>query len=444
MKKISVIGLGKLGLPMALCFAHKGFNVIGMDLDKNIVQAVNSRKSPIYEPGINYLMRNITGSLIATQDYENAVENSDITFVVVPTPSETDGGFSTRYVETALQSIGRILKRKDSFHVIVITSTVLPGATLEIFKPIIESTSGKKCGKDFGLCYSPEFIALGSVVKDFTNPDVVLIGESDKKAGDILAGIYRQTCENKPSMVRTTIYNAELAKISLNAFVTMKISFANTLAEISERLPGGDVDAVSEVLGHDSRIGRKYLTGGLAFGGPCFPRDNKAFAHVANKLGCKAVLAKASDEVNRKQISRTIQLIDRRLGTVRGKTVAILGVTYKPNTDVIEESAAIGIGKALLGDGAILQVYDPAGLGNTRRILTAGRVRYCKSVKQCLKDAEFCVVATPWEEIKKLKPEDFIKNMKKPIVLDCWRIYNRAHFRDKLEYLAIGLGGITA
>jgi UDPglucose 6-dehydrogenase len=439
MKRLSVIGLGKLGLPMALCFANKGFDVIGVDSDQDIVQAINDRRSPIYEPGVDYLMGNITGSLVATQDYKYAVENSDITFIVVPTPTETTGGFSTKYVEAALQSISRVLRLKASFHLIVITSTVLPGAATEVLKPIIESVSGKKCGEGFGLCYSPEFIALGSVVKDFRNPDVVLIGESEKRSGEILADIYQTTCDNKPSIVRTSIYNAELAKISLNAFVTMKISFANALAEICERLPGGDVDAVSEVLGHDSRIGRKYLTGGLAFGGPCFPRDNKAFAYLASKLGCKAILAEASDKVNRNQISRIIKLIEEKLETVSGKSVAILGLTYKTNTDVIEVSASIEIGKALLRDGAILHVYDPAGIGNARRILGKRGVRYCNSIQDCLRDTEFCVIATPWEEIKKLKPEDFIMNMKAPVVLDCWRIYNRIEFSKKLEYFAVGL-----
>jgi len=436
---ISVVGIGKLGLCTAACFAAKGYKVIGVDLNQNTIQAINEGMSPIYEPGLDDLIKSSQGRLSATSDYEYAIKNSEVTFIIVPTPSDGAGGFSTRYVEAAVKSIAELLRSKDAFHIVVLTSTVLPGATEGIVKQLLEGVSGKKCGKDFGLCYNPEFIALGSVIHDFTHPDVVLIGESDSKSGELLADIYRNVCESQPPIVRTTICNAELAKISLNAFITMKITFANTLAEIAEKIPSGDVDVVSQMLGFDSRIGRKYLTGGTAYGGPCFPRDNKAFATFARQVGCEVRLSEAADEVNKHQNERIVELVKQRIGKVEGMNIAILGLTYKPNTDVIEEAAAIKIASALLQEGAKLQVYDPAGMENACEVLGEANIEYAGSVKECLKDAEFCIIATPWDEFRNLKPEDFTQNMKRPVLLDCWRILRQFEFSDELDYFALGL-----
>jgi len=438
MDGISVIGIGKLGLCVAACLAAKGYKVIGVDKDPFTIKAVNQGRSPIYEPGLADLMKRLSERILATDDYKYAIENSEITFMVVPTPSEKDGSFSTKYVEATSKEIGANLKHKSGFHLVVLTSTVLPGVTDSVVKPLLEEVSGKKCGVDFGLCYSPEFIALGSVIRDFTNPDVVLIGESDQRSGELLSKIYEVVCDNHAPIVRGSIYNAEVAKIALNSYVTMKISFANTLAEICERIPGGDVDMVSRALGFDSRIGRKYLSGGTSYGGPCFPRDNRAFTSFTRQIGCRARLAETTDRVNKEQISRVIELIKQKLGDVRGKKVAILGLTYKTNTDVVEESASITMAKALVREGAIVAVCDPAGMGNARKAL-GKRVEYAGSARQCLEGAEFAILAMPWDEFKTLKPEDFTRVMKSPRLLDCWRVFDRSEFGKKLEYLAIGL-----
>ena len=438
MSSVSVFGIGKLGFPIVACFAHKGYKVIGVDVNPDLIQAVNNRKPLIHEPGLADLLRE-PGDLSATSDYAYAIENSEMTFIVVPTPSREDGSFSTEYVETAIEQIATGLKNKNDFHVVVLTSTVLPGATERVVIPLLERVSGKRCGRDFGLCYSPEFIALGSVIRDFTNPDVILIGESDPKSGELLSETYQTVCENNPPMVRTNINSAELVKISLNAFITMKISFANTLAELCERIPGGDAEAVSRVLGFDSRIGRKYLLGALAYGGPCFPRDNKAFAHFAKGIGCKARLAEATDEENRHQNRRIVELVKQKLGRLEDKNVAILGLTYKPDTDVIEESAAVKIAGALLQGGAKLSLYDPAGMENAKRVLGEKDTRYADTVKECLQDADFCILATPWSEFKSLRPQAFTANMRQPVLLDCWRLFNRAEFSQEMAYITIGL-----
>lgn len=342
---ISVFGLGKLGMPMVACFGSKGYRVIGYDLNPAAVNAVNTRKPHLNETGLAELL--VKGAeLSATDNGPEAVKTTSATFIIVPTPSLPDGSFTTKYAEAAAEKIALGLKEKSEYHLVVLTSTVLPGDTETRIKPILEKISGKKCGTDFGLCYSPEFIALGSVIHDFLNPDVILIGENDKKSGDVLSEIYKNVCDNNPPIVRTNINSAELAKISLNSYVTMKISFANTLAELAEKIPGGDADAISRLLGYDSRIGRKYLSGGLAYGGPCFPRDNKAFAHFAKKVGSEARLSEATDKENAHQNERVVALIRQKIGSLKNKNISMLGLSYKPNTDVIEESAPIKIADA--------------------------------------------------------------------------------------------------
>lgn len=436
-RTISVFGLGKLGFPIAACFASKGYRVIGYDPNPEAIKAVNERKPNIREPGLAEMLQKPL-DLSATNSYKDAVTQSEVTFIVVPTPSQKDGSFSTKHAEAAAQQIAEGLKEKNGYHLVVLTSTVLPGATEGRIKPILEKVSGKKCGSDFGLCYSPEFIALGSVIRDLLNPDVILIGESDPKSGKALSEVYQAFCNNNPPIVRTAITNAELAKISLNAYVTMKISFANTISELCEKLPGGDAEVVSRILGADSRIGRKYLSGALAYGGPCFPRDNKAFAFFAKTIGCEARLAEATDSENRHQNERILALVKEKLGEVKGKKIAILGLTYKADTDVVEESAAIYIASALLAEGAKLSVYDPAGMGNARKELGERIVSYAGSVKECLKDADYCILATPWAEFKSLRPEDFLSGMKKPGLLDCWKIYDRDEFSREIDYQTIG------
>ena len=424
---------------MAAYYASRGYKVIGVDVNKAAVEAVNKGITPIYEPGLGELLKNAHGRLSATTDYKFAVENSDITFILVPTPSEKHGGFSTKYAEEAARNIAEVLKYKKGFHIVVLTSTVMPGATETVVKPILEKVSGKKCGVDFGLCYNPEFIALGSVIKDLASPDAVLIGESDRKSGDILSEVYKNVCTNNPPIARMSPYNAEVAKLALNVFITTKISLANAFAETCEQFPGGDIDAVTGFLGLDSRIGPKYLRGGLGYGGPCFPRDNLAFIYLTQQLNSQAWLQEATHKVNQHQNERIAKLVENKLGSIKGKVIALLGVTYKPNTDVVEESASLETAKALLKRGARLRIYDPAGNDNAQRALGNENVVYAISAKDCLRSTQLCILATPWDEFKSLKPEDFISHMDKPVVLDCWRLFDREKFASKIEYFALGV-----
>jgi UDPglucose 6-dehydrogenase len=376
----------------------------------------------------------------ATDDHREAVQRSEITFIVVPTPSDDHGGFSLRYVLGACERIGDALREKMDFHLVVLTSTVLPGATDSHVKPILEARSGKRCGEDFGLCFSPEFIALGTIIHDLLNPDFILIGESDTRSGDILARFYQGFCQNDPPVARMNFVNAELTKLSLNAFVTTKISYANMLAQICERVPGADVDVVTSALGLDSRIGRKYLKGAIGYGGPCFPRDNLAFAYFTRNVGVHAILAEATDEINCQQAMRLADLVMSRLGS--GRRVGILGLSYKANTDVVERSQGLELARHLIAHGIPVVVYDPVAMPNARRTL-GGNVVFASCLRECTGQADIVVVTTPWEEFRELSPADLNYRHGRPTVVDCWRILDRRSLERAAVYVLLGTGPLS-
>ena len=372
--RLSIIGLGKLGAPMAAVMAEKGHTVIGVDISPGFVNAINQGRAPVNEPGLEELVHKNRGRLAATTDCIDAVTATDVTFIIVPTPSEADGSFSLRYVLAAGDSIGQALRRKNKYHLVTLSSTVMPGSTGGKLLPVLEHASGKRCGDDFGLCYNPEFIALGSVIHDMLHPDMVLIGEYDARSGDILVDLYNGLCQSNPTISRMNFVNAELTKLSVNTFVTTKISYANMLARVCETLPGADVEVVTRALGTDSRIGRKYLKGALGYGGPCFPRDNQAFSALARGNGVPATLAEATDNLNRQQVPRLAEMILSRLP--KGGIAGIAGLAYKPDTDVIVESQGLLLAKYLLSRDTEVVVYDPAAMDNARAALgRTGQIR---------------------------------------------------------------------
>lgn len=433
---LSVIGLGKLGACTAACFAAAGYRVTGVDVNRAFVDSINAGRAPVAEPGLDDLIRSAAANLSATTDYAVALRDSDITFLIVPTPSTEDGGFSDRYLRDALQGLAAAFRNKaGKYHLFVITSTVSPGTTDRLLIPLVASVSGRNPGTGFGMCYNPEFIALGSVVNDFLNPDLVLIGENDARAGDMLAEVYRRTCRNTPHIARMSIVSAEITKLSLNSYVTTKISFANTLANLCEAIPGADIDDITSALGADRRIGKYYLKGGLAYGGPCFPRDNRAFAAFARQCGGLAPLAGATDEVNRYQTERLAARVKGLLAGMSRRSVSILGVAYKPNTPVIEESPAMALIGRLLADGIPVTVYDPLALDNARLVL-GDRVSYAASIPDCLACSPVCLVMTPADLFGGITGTMIGSN---PVVLiDCWRILDAKQLGPKVRYVALG------
>jgi UDPglucose 6-dehydrogenase len=435
---ISIIGLGKLGASMAASMADRGFNVIGVDVSKSAVDNLNGGKAPVEETNLQEYINRNRSRLTATLSYRDAILQSDITFVIVPTPSDNNGAFSIKYAAAAFKAIGSALKDKDRYHVVVLTSTVLPGATRYGLLPVLEQESGKKCGKDFGVCYSPEFIALGSVIHDFLNPDFLLIGEYDKKSGDTLEGYYSEIMENHPPNKRMTIENAELAKISLNSYVTMKITFANILAEICEKIPNGDVDAVSDAIGLDNRIGRKYLTGGLGFGGPCFPRDNIAVGYLARSLGVQNEIAEATDRYNRTIPNRFVNQLIHRIKP--GSIVAILGLSYKPFSCVVEESQGIFLAKALSRHNLTVIGFDPLA-NKTAKYELKDHIQIKDSVRECLENADVVLITTQDPAFSDLKLRDFQKDNKEILVVDFWRLLRKElSGKSGIQYMPVGQG----
>ena len=436
---VSVIGLGKLGAPMAACFAARGFNVHAVDINPQKVDCISRGVPPVHEPGLAELLAESGGRLSATRDIESAVRASDATFVVVATPSDPDGGFSLRYALPSCEAIGRALATKKSFHVVVLTSTVMPGSTGGAVKAALERASGKKCGVDFGLCYSPEFIALGTVIRDFYNPDFLLIGESDSRTGEILSDIYRRTCKNTPAIARMNFINAEITKLAVNTYITTKISYANMLARLCEKLPEADVNVVTDALGLDTRIGAKYLKGAVSYGGPCFPRDNRALAALAARVGASSGLAEATDIFNRAQIKSLAETVKSHY-TGDG-AIGILGLTYKPNTDVTEEAFGLLLAQELATARLPVIVFDPSA--DAGRALSSNKnVRIGASAEECIRESSVVVLATPWQEFRDLPASTWLSRGKfgARVIVDCWRALGHLDGLEGLTYVKLGFG----
>lgn len=432
----SVIGLGKLGASMSAAIAQRGFHVIGVDINQRAVDLVNAGHAPVQETDLEAIIAANTQRLHATVNYRGAILNSDVSFVIVPTPSDGRGAFSLHYAALAFSEIGKALRQKEGYHTVVLTSTVLPGATRYGLLPVLEQASGKVCGKDFGLCYSPEFIALGNVIHDFLNPDFTLVGEFDERSGSLLEACYVAIMENTPPCQRMSIENAELTKISVNAFVTTKITFANMLATLCEHIPGGDVDVVTQALGSDRRIGSKYLTGGLGYGGPCFPRDNMALNFVAHALGQRADIAEVTDRLN-----RTIpeSILDRlKPDLYPGVLVAILGLAYKPHSHVLEESQGVMLAQLFADAGAHVVAYDPL-VATCAHDEIAKYATLANSASACLRGAEIVVITTPDPQFQALTLTDFEESGTVAVVVDTWRILDHVLGKHHtIRYFPIG------
>ncbi|MHA1167756.1 MAG: nucleotide sugar dehydrogenase [Candidatus Hodarchaeales archaeon] len=397
---VSVIGLGHLGLPLAISFALSDFKVIAMDIDIEKVKAINNFQSPIKETGLNevLLLSKVQKNLRATTNMEETILNSKASFIVVNTPSNDDGSYGLNYVKKAVVDIGNAIAQSSSWHVVVLVSTVSPKDCETHVIPALESSSGKMCGKDFGFVHNPEFIALGTVLDDMLHPDFRVIGEYDKQSGDVIEEIYKQVSDDP--IVRMNISDAELVKIALNCFLTVKISFANTIAEISRKLGSDKPKLVLDTLGLDKRISSKFLSPGLGYGGPCFPRDDKALVAIANSIKGQAYLSEASSKVNKRQVSLVIERIKKIQGI---KTITIFGLSYKPDVPYIEESQAFEITKMLADDPDYnLTIYDPQAMDNAREVLE-NRVKYASSAEEALNsESDLILVLTPWKEFSKL------------------------------------------
>lgn len=435
--RYSIVGLGKLGASMVAAIASRGLDVIGLDINTAAAEAVAAGLAPVHETDLEATLTAHLAHIRTTRDYRELVEASDVTFVIVPTPSDDTGRFSLAYLQSALEPLGQALRDKPDYHNVVITSTVLPGATRYGLLPVLEEASGKRGGPDFGLCYSPEFIALGSVIRDFLNPDLTLIGELDARAGDHLEAAYGEILANQPTVQRMSFENAELTKVSVNAFITTKITFANMLCQLCERIPGGNVDAVTEALGKDSRIGAKYLKGALGYGGPCFPRDNRALASFAEAMGLDAPVSMATDRANRAVAGRIVESLRARTGG-RGP-VGVLGLAYKPESHVVEASQGLDIVRHLVAAGMTVVAHDPLANESARAELSDTAV-VVPTAEACVEASQAVVITTPDRAFSELPYELFARTAGSPrLVFDLWRLLkDTLAGRPGVEYVPYG------
>jgi UDPglucose 6-dehydrogenase len=440
-EKVVVIGLGYVGLTTALCFATRGLNVVGVDVDANKNDAINNRRLPIHEPGLD---RILTESLEKGFTATSEMPHSDIYFITVGTPSKKDGSVDLQYIEKASEDVGTAIEAAgtDSHPLVIVKSTVPPGTTRNVVKPRVERKSGKKVGVDIDLCSNPEFLREGSAVEDTFNPDRIIIGEYDKTSGDALEDLYRRFYggDKMPPLIRTSVENAELTKYANNAFLAMKVSFINEIAHMCERIPGADVTVVAKGIGLDKRIGEKFLNAGLGWGGSCFPKDVKALIAHSKNLGYRPLMVSSTIEVNDQQPYKAVDIAKSILGKLKGRLIALLGLAFKPDTDDIREAVSLKIISKLLEEGAKVTAYDPAATPNVQKLL-GEKISYSTSALECIKGADCCIIVTEWNEFKKLTPDDFLAQMRNPVIVDGRRIFRPSDFTERgVIFRAIGLG----
>jgi len=392
--KISIVGSGYVGITTGVGFAELGNDVTFIDVDENKIKAINSAKPPIFEKGLEELMNKNRDKYKATNNYESILD-TDITFICVGTPSKDDGSIDLSFVESAAREIGKMLKRKDGFHTVVVKSTVVPGTTEEVVKPLIEKESGKRAFEDFGLAMNPEFLREGSAVDDFFNPDRIVIGVKDDKTREVLEMLYSPF--NCPKLV-TDIKTAEMIKYASNAFLATKISFANEIGNICKKL-GIDAYEVFKGVGLDHRINPAFFRAGIGFGGSCFPKDVKALIAKARDVGEEPKLLKAVMDVNEGQPMRLIELLKKHIPNLRGKKVGVLGLAFKPDTDDIRESRAIPIVEELLKEQAEILAYDPKAMDNFKQLFP--QIRYAETPNEVL-NADAVLIVTEWKEFEQL------------------------------------------
>ena len=417
---ISVIGLGKVGLGLAACLAKNGFDVFGVDHDVRLVDLINARTATIDEPGVDAVIAKTMGGILRTgADIAAAVAHSDTAFLLLPTPSHPDGSFDANTLTQALKELCLSIRAQNKQrYLIIIGSTVSPGTIAGVVIPIIEQILRQPIGENISVCYNPELVALGSVITDFERPDLIIIGESDSAAGAAVERIHRKIVRNNPLVHHMSFVDAEIAKLALNNFLTVKISFANFLSQICSRIEGADVDRITSVLASDSRIGGKFMRAGPAFGGPCFPRDTEAFAALALEGGPSAGLVHGVNEINRAQHDLLAEIVKRQVRLSGVQSVGILGLSYKESTPYVIESASIALIKTLHASGIRITAYDPLAL-KTAALQFGELFEAVTTANACVHAAAVIVLinkdSTYSNAILSYKGGDA------KVVVDCWR-----------------------
>lgn len=450
--KISIIGTGYVGLVTGVGLASVGHEVVCVDIDKEKVKKINSGQSPIYEKGLEALLKKVIQKklLRATTDLPGAITNTQITFIAVGTPSKKNDDIDLSYIKKVCQQIGAALLHKKEYHTVVVKSTVVPETTLKVVLPLLEKYSKKKAGLEFGLCMNPEFLREGDAVDDFMNPDRIVIGEINKKSGDILAEVYKSFSTD---IVRTSLNNAEMIKYTNNALLATLISFSNEIANIAQTIPGANAFEILKGVHLDKRLnpminGKRvnpgilsYLYPGCGFGGSCFPKDVKALASFSKKKKYQPALLAAVLDINKKQPLKLVELTQQKLGNLKNKNIAVLGLAFKPDTDDTRESPAIPIIKELLAKKARVFTYDPIVNEKSQNPHFKNiSMKFSDSLHEAVKNKDACLIVTNWKEFEKLTPAFIEKEMVNHVFIDGRGFFENKDSKEKINYLGIGLG----
>jgi UDPglucose 6-dehydrogenase len=429
---IAVIGTGYVGLVTGACFAEFGVDVTCVDIDSTKIARLIAGEMPIYEPGLEQLVtKNVqSGRLRFTTDLKQAVEQALVVFLAVGTPPKADGSPDLSFVEAAARSVA---EHMNGYKVIVTKSTV-PIGTGEYLRKLIRQHL--KSSLSFGIVSNPEFLREGAAINDFMRPDRVVVGSSDDEAIAIMRDLYRPLYLIEVPFVVTSLEAAELTKYAANAFLATKISFINEIANLCESI-GCDVHDVARAIGMDRRIGSKFLHPGPGFGGSCFPKDTQALASVARQFGRDSMIVDAVIEVNRRQRLAMIPKIEELLGDLKGKSVAILGLAFKPETDDMREAPAIDIISGLLERGATVRAYDPVAMIEAAKVLP--EVSFARDEYEAVTDADALVFVTEWNQFRALDMGRVRDLMKSPRIADLRNIYDPADMRALgFEYVGVG------
>jgi UDPglucose 6-dehydrogenase len=443
--RIAILGTGYVGLVAAAVFAERGFTVLTSTQNREKVETINEGKSPFFEEGLEQIIEKTVrdGFLKAVHGREEAVLNSDICFIAVGTPSLMSGEADLSLIKGTTTEIGRALRDKTEYTLVIARSTIVPGTTRNVIIPLLEEHSGKKAGVDFGVCMSPEFLRQGAAVEDTRSPDSVVVGELDERSGDVLESFCNQLYAGQDiPVLRMNMESAELVKYGRNTFLAMNISYINEMARIAESIPGIDIYEVVKGIGADWRINPAFLNAGAGYGGSCFPKDVKALISFAQLREIEPAILETVEEVNLLQASHIVSLAKQEVGDLKGKRIALLGLAFKPGTDDMREAPSIKVANHLYSQEADIVAYDPKAIPNAQNnfIRDTIKISYAGSAKECLKDADCCIVLTEWDEFKELAADVFNNNMKRSVVIDGRRIYDKS-FREQVEaYRGIGLG----
>ena len=354
--RIAVVGLGKLGLPLAAVLANSKFSVLGIDIDPKQVNSLRLNKFNFSEPHLNVYLKKNKSRLNFSANFDD-IKNIDVAYLIVPTPSDKSGFFLNDFLIDAIREIGKAWHNAKHIRTLVIVSTVMPGATRNVLIPVLETAVGEKCGDSLQVIYSPEFIAIGSVIKDLSEPDILLIGSANKESIKQHLAIMKTMIKTKVATRILNFEEAELVKLLINNFITTKVTFANQISEFTDFIPGTSPGLIAEAIGNDSRIGNKYLKPGLGFGGPCFPRDTKALSALAQVNNWNSEIAIAVDETNQRQPQLMAKRIFSRYKNL--KAVGVYGLAYKKGASITEESQAIMFANEMAKFGLQVVAYDP-------------------------------------------------------------------------------------